>query len=190
MARKKKTAKKKTAARGRKAPVVPKKPRKKYIIKEGAPYNKKDAVKIGRALDSVREQYGRLTSEFVVKAATKSNHPLHKYFEWDDTEAAESWRQEQARQLIKSIKITIVREDNDEPLNVRAFVSIRTDEGREYAPVMEAMSNRAHRSQLLADALDDLKMWRKRYKDLQELAGLFAAIDAAMESKTLKKAVA
>ena len=49
------------------------------------------------------EEDGRLSPEIVVKAATNPKSPLHKYFEWDDSKAAESYRIQQARQIIKIV---------------------------------------------------------------------------------------
>lgn len=53
------------------------------------------------------EQNGRCTPRRVLAAARSPDSPLHPYFEWDDTVAAEAHRIEQARALIRRIKIEI-----------------------------------------------------------------------------------
>lgn len=48
---------------------------------------------------------GRLTPEQVVEAAKHPDHELHAYFDWDDKEAARQWRLDQARTLIRSVRV-------------------------------------------------------------------------------------
>lgn len=56
-------------------------------------------------LISLHESYGKLTPPIVVQAATPEDHPLHKYFEWDNEKAGYSYRLFQARQIIRSVTI-------------------------------------------------------------------------------------
>ena len=57
------------------------------------------------------EKDGRLTPEKVVQAAKNSKSPLHEFFDWDNDHAAGQWRIEQARRLIRSVKIQFETED-------------------------------------------------------------------------------
>lgn len=50
---------------------------------------------------------GLLTAEVVVEDARNPSSPLHAHFDWDNDVAAEKWRLEQARRLIRSVKITV-----------------------------------------------------------------------------------
>lgn len=50
---------------------------------------------------------GRLTPDAVVQDAKSAKSPLHDQFEWDDSEAARQWRLQQARDLIRSVRIEI-----------------------------------------------------------------------------------
>lgn len=50
---------------------------------------------------------GRLTPEAVIEDARSPKSPLHDQFEWDDSVAAQHWRTEQARQLIRSVTVQI-----------------------------------------------------------------------------------
>lgn len=56
---------------------------------------------------------GRLTPDAVVEAASEPDSPLHPCFEWDDTEAAARYRLDQARTLIRSVRV-VVRTDTRE----------------------------------------------------------------------------
>jgi len=50
---------------------------------------------------------GLLTPAAVVAAAKDKDSPLHDYFEWSGPKAAHAWRIEQARTLIRSIRVVI-----------------------------------------------------------------------------------
>lgn len=50
---------------------------------------------------------GNLTHEMVLADAQDPSSPLHDYFEWDDTKAAQAWRIEQARLLVRSVRVVI-----------------------------------------------------------------------------------
>jgi hypothetical protein len=52
-----------------------------------------------------------LTPEAVVEAAKAEKHPLHRFFTWDDKKAAHAHRIDQARTLIRSVRLEIVQED-------------------------------------------------------------------------------
>ena len=54
---------------------------------------------------------GRLTPELVVEAARDPASPLHSHFEWDDPKAAAAHRLDQARTLIRSVKIQVTISD-------------------------------------------------------------------------------
>lgn len=57
-------------------------------------------------LEKIRVRNGGvLTPEAVVRAAKKSTSPLHQCFDWNDSEAAEKWRHQQARVLIHNVMV-------------------------------------------------------------------------------------
>lgn len=77
--------------------------------------------------DAIREalarlyQQGRLTPTNVVRAAKNSNSPLHDCFEWDDGAAAQQWREEQARALIRAVPLEI----RTETVTIRTVAYVR-----------------------------------------------------------------
>lgn len=68
-------------------------------------------MKIGDRVESelkrLESRAGTLTPESVIEAARNDKSALHGYFDWDDTIAAHKWRIEQARTLIRSVKIEV-----------------------------------------------------------------------------------
>jgi hypothetical protein len=101
-------------------------------------------------------------------------------FEWDDTVAAEKHRQEQARQLVRAV---VVRTEttNREPITVRAYVSLPSNDVQRYAYVRTDMvfQKKELREIVLRRALRELENWERRYRDLMEFADLLAAIKEA-----------
>ena len=108
---------------------------------------------------------------------------MHRYFEWDDSAAAESWRMEQARKMVRSVRIRPIEAPEQEP--VRAFHIVTTEtEGRGYASIPRIVVDENLTAQLVARAKQDLAIWRRRYKQLAkvpELAPLFAAVERVVE---------
>jgi len=60
-----------------------------------------------------------------------------------------------------------------EAIMVRAFVNVEHG----YTPIDVAMSDEAMRTKVIGQAWEDLQAWRKKYKDLQEFARVFDAIN-------------
>lgn len=58
-------------------------------------------------LAKIKAKHGQLTPELVVEEAQRPKSPLHQYFEWDDSAAAVKYRLEQARTLIRSVRVDI-----------------------------------------------------------------------------------
>lgn len=100
---------------------------------------------------------GRLTPDMVLSDARKPTSPLHSYFEWDNLKAADSWRLEQARALIRSITVVITTERNsvsvvgyvrdpDMPHGEQGYTSvarIRTDKDRARDVLVDEFSRAA-----------------------------------------------
>lgn len=57
------------------------------------------------------EVAGRLTPEAVVEDAKREDSPLHGFFKWDLSAAAEQHWLDRARQLIRAVKVVVVRND-------------------------------------------------------------------------------
>jgi hypothetical protein len=66
-----------------------------------------------QAIISLESKQGKLTPQQVLEAARDEESPLHRFFEWDDSTAAEAYRVEQARDLIKKVKVIIQYEETE-----------------------------------------------------------------------------
>ena len=87
----------------------------------------KEVVKV---ISDLEDRKGRLTPEQIVHEAEKEDSPLHSFFEWDNDIAAEAHRIEQARDLIKRVKIVVEVQEK----NVRTVAYVRdTEKGKSEA---------------------------------------------------------
>lgn len=120
---------------------------------------------------------GSIAPSQLVDDAKPENAPLHDAFEWNDKIAAAKHREDQARQIIRSIEI-IGRSADGEKTREIAYVSIARpfEEGAAYTATREALAVQESREIVLAAALAGLKAWERRYGHLKELARVIEAI--------------
>lgn len=141
------------------------------------PYTKVSAQEAGEELARIEREHGGLTPELVVDASRVESAPLHPVFEWDDKKAAESYRIVQAGSLIRNVTVKIEEAPRMEP--VRAFVNVASVGQRKgiFVSIKSAMDDADSRETVLARALAELEKVKEKYKDLRELASIFAEID-------------
>jgi hypothetical protein len=147
----------------------------KYIFKEpalGLP-NVKDAdpQKIGETLAKITaESDGHLTPGAVVDAARSPRSLLHRFFEWDDKKAAHAFRLDQARTLIRVIR---VQDDNDEEESAPAYISITDGKaGVSYRALGEVLQSADLQRRVMVQAEKDLQSWEARYRSLQDICSI------------------
>jgi len=73
-----------------------------YTFKEGY-RGKIEPAAAARELERIRKANKGLTAIDVVEAARPEDAALHPQFEWDDSAAAEQYRRDQARRLIRAV---------------------------------------------------------------------------------------
>lgn len=125
---------------------------------------------------------GFLKAETVVKVARSPKSPLHNYFEWDDSVAANEYRIEQARRMIQNVEIILP--EQAEP--IRAFVSLsmdRVQDGGGYRPLQEVLAVSHLREVLLADARRDMERFVAKYSRLEELSHLIGSMKEVLKAK-------
>lgn len=125
-----------------------------------------------------RQNGGVLKVEDVLSEARDESSPLHKHFEWDDSEAAEQYRRQQARALIQKCKITLIE---SQPVEIRAFVSLPTDRenGGGYRLTSEVMGDDRMKAELLRDIKLTIARWTQKLHLLdQDLAEAILDLDS------------
>jgi hypothetical protein len=159
-------------------------------------------IKAGAAaaeLERIRALHeGIVTPQAVVDASRPENAPLHREFEWRDDVAAERFRQEQARKMIGALMV-VLTDPRDVSVSVeptRVFIpvypsakqservaqEVRVVTGQPaqpggYAHFKSIYSNEVLRQDRRAQALADLRGWRRRFRDVENLMALFEELE-------------
>lgn len=132
---------------------------------------------------------GTLTPEAVLAAATPVDSPIHKYFTWDDTEAAIKRRLDEASHLIRTCKIRIEASE-ERTVNVRAFLHVPAvgETDATYAPTADLLSDPTTRTIVFEQALRDVAALERKYADLIDFASVLDAALAASRKRRSKAA--
>ncbi len=146
---------------------------------------------IRKELTAIASRKGGLTPKTLLAVAKNPNSTLHGYFTWDDSEAARKFREAQAYELIRRVKVTIETPDHKE-ITVRAFWPVKQIEADgtinaarpgSYLPLADAMRDERALAQIIAAAKSELRAFSVKYRQLErvaELSGVFEAINEAI----------
>lgn len=96
-----------------------------------------------QALEEIATKHnGVLKAEDVVMAAAAPEHPLHDRFEWDDAKAGHAYRVEQARGIIRRVRMDYQIEER----KIRSVVYVSNPENKTheagYLPVTRGLTDR------------------------------------------------
>jgi tRNA A37 N6-isopentenylltransferase MiaA len=116
---------------------------------------------VGDTLADIEDRYGVINPHTVVDESRPKDAPLHPIFEWRDEVAAEKWRVEQARRVVRSVEI--IAEDCNKPTQI-AYVNIQSQGGYVSAATVRSQpdlyeeARQAYRSRLDAAQMQLAKM--------------------------------
>lgn len=132
--------------------------------------------------ERITNKYGGFDPEYVVQESVQPGTLLHNEFEWDNTKAGHAYRIEQAKKLIRSIRVEIV--NSTVSYNVRAYVNVREnkDESRRYVPIQKAIENDHAYADLLNQSKDEMTAFVTKYSQISELNAVKAEMLKAINS--------
>jgi hypothetical protein len=126
----------------------------------------------------IEQKEGYIRPFDIVEAARPANSVLHNAFEWNDKAAAESYRIEQAKYLLRGL-VVIEPQGDKEPIIVRAYVSVEDEEENPvYTTIYRAVNNERDWQYVVGRALAELQAWKEKYKTLKQFESVFSAIDS------------
>lgn len=148
-----------------------------------------DPQAVGEELEQLRTEYREgFTPELVVEKASSEASAMHAHFSWDVTgeEARQRLLESEAAHLIRAVQVVVVN-DQEREITAPAFVSVvtRDTDERSYIPTVVALTDDEYRSQVLGEAVGAFMALRRRYRDLDELNRIFAAVDQYAEEREL-----
>ena len=156
-----------------------------YVSKaDDSRMRQKKQVVVDRELDRIYEKHGTITTDLLVQVAADVKHPLHRYFEWDDSVAAKKYRAAQATAMIMASKMVLVlskKENGDQP---RVISAEKTEVRRLVAPFRGdgfKMRNKAldvdeERAAIIERKKSVLRSWCREAADIAELNDLRSEI--------------
>ena len=132
----------------------------------------------GQICDDIMDENGYVAPERLVDVSRPVTAPLHNEFEWNNDVAAEKYRNEQARQIIKNIVRVEISEEAGEPKPIKCWVNserafVPTDERlHRYVTLEAALTNQDWRKNLIETAKRDMRSFIAKYRRLTELANI------------------
>lgn len=137
-----------------------------------------------------RRNGGIVTPAAVVAEARDGGSVLHGAFEWNDTVAAQRYRIIQAQHLIRECRVTVER-GSGEKVHTYAFIGLSSDRGDDAANNPYRIAADVSRSEDLVaiavdDALSQLTALKRRFELLNELHGVWEAVDAEVAKRKKK----
>lgn len=133
-------------------------------------------------LTALHEDHGRLVNEVLVEDGRDEGSPLHRYFTWDEGEAAAKCRLAEAGELIRRVHIRVTTYPTNErkvEVNVRKFVATEELDGtRGYRDVQE-MASGDDQMLILNSIKRDIERLRRKYSGYEELFSTLLNGDAA-----------
>lgn len=125
---------------------------------------------------------GRLNADEVVKENTPADAPLHGEFEWDDTKAANEYRKDQARYLMRHLVYVNVEEPESAP--TRCFFKVEPTSNN-YEPIEQIVKSVDKTKLLIQNAYREMVSYRDKFAGVLEQCG--ATVDVAAVLSKLKE---
>ena len=130
-------------------------------------YYKADAQKVAEEIG-----FGKFTPMEVLEKAKDETTELHKCFEWNDSIAAEKYRLEQAKDIIRML---VYEKETKEQAAVRYYA--KTETKHVYQPTKQFLVQEDEYQGLLRRALAELEAFKNKYHTLTELESIFEAME-------------
>lgn len=120
----------------------------------------------------IEERFGIVTPKMVVDLAKDPNHPLHSQFEWRDDVAAQRFREEQARELIRNARLNVVVQEVS--IEAHAFIRDPTSDSDKqgYRSVLSLHGDRQASIEALAQEVRQAAALLRRCRDIGTSLGL------------------
>lgn len=128
----------------------------------------------------IRKRFGAVTPRNIVEHARDPQCPLHRFFDWDDTSAAEKWRLEQAGNLIRRVQVFVTRDGVKQP--VRVYVSSVRNDVRQYEELTDVLTDKRSAASYIEELRRDLEAVVRRFETVKFCAKSLRLVRAAIEA--------
>lgn len=165
---------------------------KKYSYRSGYAY-KVPAQTVGKALESIEEKEGKVTSASFLEYSRPETSDTHSMFEWNDSIAAEKYRLRQSAAIIGQIEVEIQYIDTSQEASeiqitpVPAFVNVAgksTRASATFVNVVTAVDNKDMWKQVVQNAVAELNAFKRKYSRFKEFEKIIKDIEKLERSIT------
>ena len=145
--------------------------------------HKADPEVAGKVCEEL-ERSGGLTAERLVEASRPKDAPLHCEFEWDDSRAAELYRQEQGRVLIRHL-VEVKTGEDGKKREERMIYHVESE--GVYMNRETILRKPDALESLRKQALREMISFKVRYKTIKDLPPVREEMDTAIERLEKRK---
>lgn len=140
---------------------------------------------VEQVLENMVQVHGRVSPETLLEEAKEEEHPLHRYFEWNDTAAAERYRLTQATQMILATRFVCLLVDKRDQRAVDAISHAKKATVRKLLPDYadggfrlrkDILGEEDGRKMFIDRKLSVLRSWCNSVVDVPELQTMRAAV--------------
>lgn len=125
---------------------------------------------------AIREAYakedGQRLPELVLEMAAAGDKRLRAYFEWDNDTASHQYRLQQAAQLVRRVKVSVLKTPDQPAIQVRAYIARKelptSDENIEagsYIAIEQVAGQTAYEASVADSIRRDLLRLERKYRD-------------------------
>lgn len=132
-----------------------------------------DPQKCYEEIMEICDSFESASPQAILEKARNNDSELHKCFTWDDSIAAERWRLNEARVIVRQLVITEQEVPKDRP-EIRLFH--KTDNESGYKPTELIIQKEDEYTALLKRAWAELQAFKVKYSVLKELQEIFDLI--------------
>lgn len=141
-----------------------------------------NANAVGAELERIAAADGVLSPRVVWMRSRNRTALFHEHFIWDDAKAGKLYRDEQARYLIRSVRVII----DDRP-PVRAFYHITAEESQ-YVSLDRALTTGEILAEIVDEAISYLDAAREKLGEIEALKAEAATVARVLASARKKRA--
>lgn len=142
-------------------------------------------------LERIRAKHrGVVRPADVVEESRPEDADLHPVFTWDDYAAAEKWREDEARRLIRNVCVVYEGQPDDAPPSP-VYIHVRPAEGPDepgYRTVAHVRTDAGLAEMAERDALAQLRGWVERYRWVAALADVRRTVEDVLDRRSGKAA--
>jgi hypothetical protein len=129
-------------------------------------WTRAEALAIQAEILKIKRAKGSITNAYIVEAARKEDSPLHEFFEWNDGKAAESYRRQQAGELVHRIRVVITGEKSPPKL---VSITVQRDKEEDRPQKSPRPREEPSKEEIISRALAQLEGWVKSWEKVDEL---------------------